>query len=374
MSTLRPPSLAAADCRRLLRQRTGRDHVVLVGRAATAIRAALQALDLHGAAVLLPANTCYIVLWAVLQTGNQPFLVDVDAFTGNVTPAMLDSCAAPPAVVIPAHMYGNPAPMQALGAWARQRGVFVLEDSALALGALADGQPVGAWGGAAVFSFGRGKIADAGTGGALVTNDARLAAEVERFAASTPMWNSKLRALEQAWLEIYWALHQFEATPGVARAYAPLFEAYGAITRVRLPQTQGRDDHWRDLRAELARLDVQLEHRRRLARIYDVSWNGLPVRTLNRSDDAALWRYPLLVPADQRDNLLRALWDERIDVTRWYPSLQPMRGALTPALPVTPTPVADQLGAEIVNLPLSPETDEAAARRTVTVVRRFFEG
>ena len=83
------PSLdryAIAESTRLLCGMTGRQHALLAGRGAAGIWAALRALDLHDAYVMIPANTCYIVLWAVLKSGNKPMLVDVDAETGNLTP------------------------------------------------------------------------------------------------------------------------------------------------------------------------------------------------------------------------------------------------------------------------------------------------
>src|SRR5579871_1060787 len=119
MSTRRfASSIAAAECRRLLRERTGRAHVILTGRGATAIWATLRALDLHNQPILIPANTCYIVLWAILQSGNQPYLADIDPLTGNVTAQTLDQSGIRPAAIIPAHMYGIPVPMAEIVSWA----------------------------------------------------------------------------------------------------------------------------------------------------------------------------------------------------------------------------------------------------------------
>ncbi|MEO8397035.1 MAG: DegT/DnrJ/EryC1/StrS family aminotransferase, partial [Chloroflexota bacterium] len=259
-------SLAAAEARRLLRQRTGREHVTLTGRGATAIWATLRALDLHNRPVLLPANTCYIVLWAVLQSGNQPFLVDVDPLTANISAQTLDQCGVDsPAVLIPAHMYGLPAPMKSIMAWASEHDVFVIEDAALALGTVSDGKPAGAWGDVSIFSFGSGKIADAGNGGALLTDDAALATEIERIIATLPLWTRKLEQLNRQWLEIYWPLHQFETeTPRLTEIYPTLFSIYGSIVQYRLPESWASG-----LRAELLNLDANVARRNDLARLYD---------------------------------------------------------------------------------------------------------
>ncbi len=370
MPTRRAQSaFAAAECRRLLRDRIGRQRVLLAGRGSAAIDATLRALDFRDRDVLIPANTCYIVLWSVLQSGNRPRLVDVDPETGNLSVETLDRCGVEqPAAVIPAHMYGLPAPMASVSAWARERGVFVLEDAALALGSMADGRPTGAWGDAAVFSFGPGKIADAGLGGALLTDDERLAVEVERLLGAMPPYDGRLAALNRQWLELYWPLHQFESTPRLPSIYPTLFEIYGDITRYRLPESTARD-----LRHALGQLDAEVAHRADLARVYDEQLNPLPARLFERPRETNLWRYPLRVAADRRDALLQALWDAQIfDATRWYPSLQPMLAALAPDTPSTPTPAADQMAAEIVNLPLAPDTSREDVERVIEIIRGFF--
>jgi dTDP-4-amino-4,6-dideoxygalactose transaminase len=356
----------AMESRRLIRQRVQSPHVILTGRGAAAIYATLRALDLHNRAVLIPANACYIVLWAVLESGNQPFLVDVDPLTGNLSPETLDRCAVTqPAVLIPAHMYGIPAPMAAICTWARKKDVFVIEDAALALGAEADGQPTGSWGDVGILSFGAGKIVDVGEGGALLCSDERLAAEIERVLNGTPLWTERLSQLNHEWLEIYWALHQFEAeNPRLRELYPALFNIYGEIVPCRMPNS-----HWHNLPAALKSLDANLAHRAELRWMYDERLTAVPIRTLK---GAALWKYPLLVAREHRDPLLHMLWEEHIfDATRWYPSLQALRGALTPELPDTFTPAADQLADEIINLPL--ETDPATAEKIIETVLGYFD-
>jgi dTDP-4-amino-4,6-dideoxygalactose transaminase len=360
----------AAVARHLLRERTGQQHVILAGRGSAAIYATLRALDFHDRDVLIPANTCYIVLWAVLQSGNRPRLVDIDPNTGNLSAETLARCGIErPAVLIPAHMYGLPAPMESIMAWTREHGAFALEDAALALASAADGRPTGAWGDAAVFSFGPGKIADAELGGALVTDDDQLAGEVKRILGEMPLYDDRTAALNRQWLELYWPLHQFDiATPRLSSLYPALFELYGEITRYRLPNAA-----WRPLRASLGHLGGEIDHRRALAQRYDDGLADLPVTRFDRPDGATLWCYPLRAAANRRDTLLQTLWSEQIfEATRWYPSLQPMAAALAPDVAQTPTPFADQMAAEIINLPLAPETTQADVEVIVETVRGFF--
>jgi dTDP-4-amino-4,6-dideoxygalactose transaminase len=351
---------------------TGRSHVVLLGRAAAGIWAALRVWGIHGQMVWIPANTCYIVLWAVLESGNTPVLVDVDSRTGNISPDTLTQCVvgvnrrfAPtePAVIIPCHMYGLSAPMAANCEWAAAHEVKVIEDAAQASGGHVDGRPAGAWGDASIFSFGQGKIVDVELGGALLTDDPVFATEIERVLADAPTWNERLAELSYHWEQLYWPLHQFEdENPRLLNLYPALFDIYRSLTAYRLPAS-----YWDDLPVALRKLPENRAHRMEMAALYDQLLHGLPVRTLARPEGSILWRYPLLVPANQRRDLLHFLWERKYyEVTRWYPSLRWMHSALAPDAPQKPTPGADQLAAEIINLPV--DGDEASVKNMVETI------
>jgi dTDP-4-amino-4,6-dideoxygalactose transaminase len=364
-----------------LRQQTGRQHALLTGRGAAGIWAVLRALDIHHRAVLIPAHTCYIVLWAVLKSGNYPVLYDAEVPSSEFQVPRYDE---KPAAIIPCHLYGLPAPMPAICEWAGQQGVVVIEDAALALGAVVEGKPAGSWGDASIFSFGQGKIADHELGGALLTDDPVLAKEVERLLADVPGWNDRLRALTNQWNGLYWPLHQYESqNPGLLDLYPHLFQLYGDLTVYRLPAS-----HWRRLPQTLVALPENLAHRARLAAVYDarlveinlrrgaqpcVPRDITPLQTLPRPAGSILWRYPLLVAPDIRDELLGYLWEQGIhDATRWYPSLRYMASALAPNVPQAPTPTADRLGESIVNLRLDSGVEERDVARIMGIIRDFL--
>ncbi|NUQ06163.1 MAG: DegT/DnrJ/EryC1/StrS family aminotransferase, partial [Anaerolineae bacterium] len=312
----------------VLRRRTSRAAALLLGRAAAGIWAALRAFDAADRPVLIPANTCYIVLWAVLQAGARPVLVDADPDTGMITPVSLDAALdslelrQPPAAVIPCHLYGLPAPMRAICAWAKRHGARVIEDAAQAFGGAADDSPVGAWGDASVFSFGSGKILDLDLGGALMTDDAALSDAIAALLADLPLYDETLAQRDAQWLDLYWALHQHDAANSdLAALHAPLFVLYRSLTHYRAPAHT-----WRAAPAAFEALPANLAHRAALADEYDAQFAALPgVRILPRTPGAALWKYPLRVPAADRDMLLRHLWASGVaEATRWYPSLQAM--------------------------------------------------
>lgn len=348
----------------MLQSLTGKAHTVLLGRAAAGIWATLRMLGYAKRPILLPANTCYIVLWAVLHSGNIPVLVDVDPNTANLSIDALERAKVEnAAAIMPCHMYGLPAPITEITTWAKSRGIFVIEDAALALG----GQAVGD---VAVFSFGLGKIVDHQVGGALATNDEKLTAEIARITNALPLWDDQLLDLTNQWHNLYWALHQYEdRNPRLLTLYPSLFDIYRPLVAYQLPPAE-----WDGLPNMLKRLDANLEHRHKMANHYDAALRGLPVRTLERPAGTVLWRYPLLVVPEQRDDLLAHLWEHGIhDATRWYPSLRYMASALAPEIAQAPTPNADQLGASIINLPLDLGVDEQYVERAVNLITQFFE-
>jgi dTDP-4-amino-4,6-dideoxygalactose transaminase len=356
-----------------MRELTQRQYAVLLGRAAAGIWAALKAWGFQNRVVLIPANTCYIVLWAVLKSGNHPLLVDVDRRTGNMTVEGLElHRTSQPAAVIPCHMYGLPAPMKAICEWARANNVKVIEDAALALGATVDGKPAGSWGDVSIFSFGLGKIVDHQVGGALLTDDPAFANEINHILADAPLWDEQLMALTNQWNSLYWSLHQFEAhNPRLLELYPQLFAIYGDLTIYRLA-----DEEWADIPALLRDLPTNLAQRAHLVSLYDAALQTEldKIPQLQRPSGAILWRYPLLVQPDLRADLLNYLWEQGFhEVTRWYPPLRTMTITLAPHLTQPLTPIAEMLGASIINLPLDEQVNEAYVQRTTDAIRTFLE-
>lgn len=158
-------------------------HCVGVGNGLDALTLVLRAwIELGrlapGDEVILPANTFIATALAVSQAGLVPVLVDPDAGDGNLSVAAAAAAITPRTrVLLPVHLYGRLADMEGFRALAQAHGLLLLEDAAQAHGAGLHGRTAGGFGDAAAFSFFPGKNLGAlGDGGAVVTDDAELAA------------------------------------------------------------------------------------------------------------------------------------------------------------------------------------------------------
>jgi dTDP-4-amino-4,6-dideoxygalactose transaminase len=192
----------------------GAAHAIGLGNGLDALHLALLALGVSpGDEVIVPSNT-YIATWlAVSQCGAKPVPVEPDSRTYNIDPAAIEAAiTARTRVILPVHLYGQPADMDAILAVARRRGIRVLEDAAQAHGARYKGRRIGAHGDAVAWSFYPTKNLGAfGDAGAVTTDDAAVADRVRllrnygsrtKYVNETRGYNSRLDPMQAAILRV----------------------------------------------------------------------------------------------------------------------------------------------------------------------------
>ena len=131
------------------------DHAIGLANGLDALHLALRAMDVGpGDEVIVPSNT-YIATWlAVSQCGAVPVPVEPDPATHNIDPARIEAAITPRTrVILPVHLYGQPADLDPILAIARKHGLRVLEDGAQAHGARYKGRRIGGHGDAVAWSF-----------------------------------------------------------------------------------------------------------------------------------------------------------------------------------------------------------------------------
>lgn len=142
----------------------------------TALEVALRACEVGvGDEVIVPPYSFVATASSVATVGAVPVFVDIDPHTFNIDPAKIEPAITEcTSAIIPVHIGGSPADMDAVNEIARKHELAVIEDAAQAHGAIYRGRRVGSLGHAAAFSFQSSKNVTAGEGGMILTNDPDL--------------------------------------------------------------------------------------------------------------------------------------------------------------------------------------------------------
>jgi perosamine synthetase len=261
-------------------------HALAVSSGTAALHVAVLALGLEpGDEIVVPAYTFPATANVVALSGLRPVLVDVDPVTMNIDPEKVRIGPRTKAILA-VHLFGRPCRMEELA------NLPIIEDAAGALGARRGGRACGSLGLAACLSFHPRKIVTTGEGGAVTTNDDRLAAELALLR------NHGWRSLADADMP----------RPSFNYRLSDILAAVG------LPQ--------------LRRLEELLEARTRIAAAYAERLSGLPV-TLPTTDEGDVhgWQ-AYVIQVERRDEVLDALRAQGIEAqigTFALPLLHPYR-------------------------------------------------
>lgn len=205
-----------------LRTTLGAADVVLCGSGTSALELVLTAMDIGPAdEVVVPAFGCAPLAASVANVGAAPVFADIQPHTMVADPTEVERCITPRTkALMPAHMFSLMADMPRFRELAHLHGVRLIEDSAVAQGAVLDDTPAGLWGEAGVYSFVQVKSCGMpGEGGAVVTRDAALGRRIrmlrnhgqddtQRFLHNEVGRNSRFDEVQAAF-----QLHRFPGFP-----------------------------------------------------------------------------------------------------------------------------------------------------------------
>jgi dTDP-4-amino-4,6-dideoxygalactose transaminase len=159
-------------------QRLGVRHCVAMCNGTIALEIAIRALGLEGE-VIVPSYTFVATAHALSWQGITPVFADIDPATHNLDPAAVERMITPrTSGIIGVHLWGRPAPAEALQALADRHGLALMYDAAHAFGCSLAGRAIGHFGRCEVFRFHATKFFNTFEGGAVVTNDDDLAARM----------------------------------------------------------------------------------------------------------------------------------------------------------------------------------------------------
>ena len=315
----------------------GARYAVGVDNGLSALKLSLLAYGVGpGDEVIIPAHTFIATAAAVTFAGAELVLVDVDPTTYNIDLAQIEAAiTARTRAIIPVHIYGLPAEMDAILQLAEKHGLVVIEDACQAHGALYNGRRVGSLGHAAAFSFYPTKnLGGCGDGGMVVTGDPQVA--------------ERVRAMRNCGQKIK---HRHELPPYNHR----LDTLQAAILRVKLRYLEG----WN-------------QARRRNAALYSELLAGSGVATPVESPDCTHVYHVYAVRTAHRDALQAHLRERGIGTGIHYPipiHRQPFyseNGFEQGSFPMT-----DQLCQEVLSLPMFPELTAGQVQYVAAQVADF---
>ena len=303
---------------------SGARHAVGVGNGTDALAIALRAAGIAPGdeVITSPLSAAYSAL-AIMMAGGRPVFADIDPLRLTLDPAAVTAAVTSrTAAILPVHLYGQAADMPAITQVAARHGLAVIEDCCQAHLATCAGRPVGSFGAAGGYSFYPTKNLGAlGDGGALTTNDDRIAERARRLRNGGQ--SERYRHAEFG-------------------VNSRLDEIQAAILRQRL---QG-------LREATSR-------RRDIAALYRAALEGIDVLTVPPEMDEGHVYHLFAVLADDRGSLQRHLLAHGVETLVHYPIPLPRQPAFASEDPAE-CPIADRVCDQVLSLPLYPGLAPAA--------------
>ena len=319
-------------------------HAVGCASGSDALLLSLMAYDVGpGDEVILPSFTFFATASAVTRLGAKPVFADIEPETFNIAPSAVERLLGPATkAIVPVHLFGQCAQMDAICRLADAAGVPVIEDAAQAIGAELAGRRAGSMGQIGCLSFYPTKnLGGAGDGGMLTTNCDELAARLRllRVHGMQPRYyhgvvgiNSRLDAFQAAVLGV--KLPQLdrwtEMRQANARRYTEMFTSAGLDRRLRLPPVAAQRRH---------------------------VWNQYVVR----------------IPGRRRDELRQLLAEAKIGSEIYYPMGLHQQQCFA-YLGYAPDDLPETLRAseEVLALPIFPELTAGQQQRVVDRLAAFL--
>jgi dTDP-4-amino-4,6-dideoxygalactose transaminase len=318
-------------------------HGIGCGNGTDALELALRACGVGaGNQVFTVSHTAVATVAAIERAGATPVLIDIEEGGFCMDPAALErALQSPPpgrpAVVMPVHLYGEPAALDEISAIARAHGLRLIEDAAQSHGALYRRRVTGSIGDFGCFSFYPTKNLGAlGDAGAVVTDDAELAAAAREIR-------------EYGWRDRY-----VSAVPGINTRLDPIQAAI--------------------LNAKLDNLAADNARRQAIAACYDAGLAGLPVKLPTRRSNTTHVFHQYVIRTPKRDRLREHLRQAAIGTGIHYPLPVHLHPAYRGRVPVGPTGLckSEVAAREILSLPMYPQLGDEAVDRVIAEIRRFF--
>jgi len=310
----------------------GSRYAVAVNSGTSALHLSVLALDIGvGDEVIVPSFTFAATANAVAATGATPIFADIDSETFTISLRDLDKLVTKNTkAIIAVHLFGQPALINELCAFAKKHNIFLIEDAAQAIGAIFENKKVGTFGEAGCFSFYATKNLTTGEGGMITTSNLALF--------------EKLCLLRNQGMKIKYE----NEVVGFNNRMTEFQAAIGII--------------------QLSKIDRLNKKRKRNADYYFkyLKYAGLPVV---KNYSHVFHQFSILLPVNKREIFISAFHSNRIEVGIFYPT--PVHKLPTYNI-YKSLPVTEYVAKNILSIPIHPFLKKSELRKIVRIFNKTF--
>lgn len=318
----------------------GVKHAIGVASGTDALQIALMAIGLKlGDEVITTPFTFVATAETIALLGGKPIYVDIDEKTYNINPELIEEkITERTKAIIPVHLYGQPAEMDKIVDIARRNNLYIIEDSAQALGAEYKGRKVCTFGDLACISFFPTKNLGAfGDAGMIVTNDDELAEKVRMIRAH----GSKIRYNHE-----------------ILGVNSRLDTIQASVLLIKLKYL----DSWNDRRVKIAR-----KYTEGLSNLDSL------VTPYSRPDSKHIY-HQYTIRAERRDELAQFLKEKGIQTAVHYPIPLHLQKAFSYLdYKEGDFPISEKCSKEVLSLPMFPELKDDEVEYIIECIQQFFK-
>ncbi|HMK43626.1 MAG TPA: DegT/DnrJ/EryC1/StrS family aminotransferase [Dissulfurispiraceae bacterium] len=318
-----------------IKQYHGMKEAIGVASGTDALHLAIRALGIGaGDEVITTPFTFFATAEAIMYVGAKPVFVDIEAETCNLDPKLIETkITSRTKAILPVHIFGHPADMDAIVALAENHKLAIVEDCAQSFGAMLHGKKTGSFGAAGCFSFYPSKNLGAyGDGGMLVLNDAAMAEEIR-----------KLR------------------NHGSKGGYRHECLGYNS----RLDELQAAV-----LLVKMKHIDAYNSARNRAAALYTKLLSDVVSCPVEKPGVYHVY-HQYTIQSPKRDQIREALKERGIPSVVYYPIPLHVQEAMKPyGYRAGDFPVCEQVTSRVLSLPIYPELKDSEIEEAAAVIRK----
>ncbi len=327
-----------------------RKYCKLTGNGTTAIYLALLSQNYKNKKIAIPNNVCMNVILPIYFSENQPFFIDIEKDTLGLDITKLQGKEIDSVIAV--HGYGNICNIKTIQEYCQEKGVFLIEDVAVAQGLNFENKPLGSFGDVSILSFGSGKNIDIEHGGAILTDDEEIFQSIKEYLATLSDFSIEKEKTLDDISKQHTKLYNIDYGKSLNKYY----QEFKTLCLDNKDNFLFKfDNSFSDkLNSSLDNLDKFISNRQKNAEYLKNRFENVQgIKVLNSKYGSSYWRFNIFVE-NYRDELFKYLLSKKYKVSSWYHSVD----LLFEKRIKLDTPVSDWVSENIINIWVNEDIDQ----------------